>query len=896
MSNGDIVKFGDLIGIIDCFKNFYLLNDDGSVSFCIELFNKDDSSLNDIDIMNNLRQQVNSFYKLLDEKTEISFIQFPEKNTALLNNYINNCNNCDILIKTINDFYKNVLIKEHNNFSFTKLRSILFFRFYLKVFAIPYNNRKMSYSEYDNIVKDITNKSSMFTEALKAININHRLLNITEIHKIISYLVNPFTYCYENPISPINFFYKHNSIDTKTEPDGFIGLPLSDQFSSYSTLYPDKLCPYFVYDDNKLYMNAIRVKNLSRDLKYGIFRNILSSNLPIFMITNLNAVKQQNFQHLLNASIRRKGHSIKQDDDHSESQVNVHNDERDLLNKLESGGNLLFNADINLILFSSDKDFLLKQATSTIAYLNTQGIIAYNDVGRVLYYYINSLPFKSRNSLKKGVFNNVKVKIDEFVKPKKRSSSLYSLNLKRIITENLPFFVDLYDSDPGHPNPFILFRNSLTKRPVGFDPFDQSYMQASNIVITGSTGSGKSVVSNLILSRLLNRKDVPWVFTLDRGSSSKNLATLLGGASLRIDPRDKNSTLNIFDTDIEDIDNPKSAIAKEKLTDIAHYLFALVFQNEIPKDIDLHTESLIENIIRETYIRKKSSSGIKFDTSVPNSFPIISDFLTTLKSFIKSKDPLYHQPIFDYLYKNLNTYTEGEYSFLVNSYSPIFSTKKFMSFDIDYIFNSKKILSSEIIKISSLISNCTNKLFKENSKTKWIFFIDEMWSYFMRSTHSDATNHMAYVIESGIREARKKGGLLINATQNFSDLLSTPTIINNSPIKMLGKTYDNAEIELIENTLKLKPFEKSLLLNTGVVASQYSRFFIDVAGKFRSLVDIVLTPLELAILTTNSDDLSHIKDWFNNNNKQINNIYDWIEYSQLYPYSSFTERYKSQEI
>jgi type IV secretory pathway VirB4 component len=105
---------------------------------------------------------------------------------------------------------------------------------------------------------------------------------------------------------------------------------------------------------------------------------------------------------------------------------------------------------------------------------------------------------------------------------------------KRVKTDNLSDFLPVYQPFEGEKdtNPICLF-NNREKGLIKYDPFD-SKLTNYNVLVTGSSGSGKSFLNNLVLFQYLSQN--PNIYIIDIGGSYKKLCEYLGGQYVEIAP------------------------------------------------------------------------------------------------------------------------------------------------------------------------------------------------------------------------------------------------------------------------------------------------------------------------------------------------------------------------
>ncbi len=106
---------------------------------------------------------------------------------------------------------------------------------------------------------------------------------------------------------------------------------------------------------------------------------------------------------------------------------------------------------------------------------------------------------------------------------------------KKLKTNNLVDFLPVYGTRVGDELPMVLTHTRLGSL-CSFNPYD-SKLTNYNMLVTGSSGSGKSFANNFLMLQQIARGTK--VYIIDIGGSYKKLTALLGGQYFEINLSDR---------------------------------------------------------------------------------------------------------------------------------------------------------------------------------------------------------------------------------------------------------------------------------------------------------------------------------------------------------------------
>ncbi|MCB0414910.1 MAG: ATP-binding protein, partial [Bdellovibrionales bacterium] len=190
-------------------------------------------------------------------------------------------------------------------------------------------------------------------------------------------------------------------------------------------------------------------------------------------------------------------------------------DLEDLVSQLVSSGEKVFHFGLNILLKSESKEELEDQVSQTLLLLrDLEGAEGLEET------------IASFDIFKECSFPNARV----------------SERVRRIKTSNLADLLPIYGPWTGQSEPKALLRSRMGNL-FKFNPFS-SELTNPNQIISGSSGSGKSFLTNLLLIQML--KENPQIFIVDIGGSYKKVCDNLSGQYIPLGI-DSGIALNPFD-------------------------------------------------------------------------------------------------------------------------------------------------------------------------------------------------------------------------------------------------------------------------------------------------------------------------------------------------------------
>lgn len=396
--------------------------------------------------------------------------------------------------------------------------------------------------------------------------------------------------------------------------------------------------------------------------------------------------------------------------------------------------------------------------------------------------------------------------------------------------DTLPYYLPVYGYSNSSTTPSLrsltLHTRDLSK--LEFDLFDKSHL-AYTCVINGKTGSGKSVLANLLSKSLLNSPHTKMI-KVDVGGSYEKECSLYGGQQIDFNINSP-SGLNPFSI-LSDQNNLQS-----KLQILSNLVSTLVMESDetiLPKSVQAEIEESLKSYAKNL----ASHGGIGLS-------PNISDYYESAKDF--SRRPLLKRWTSDGIFQN--------------AFEAIDSPSSNSSLEPKYIyFNFKEIsqaAQSDYAQaiMAAVIAYVNYEVIKANSAAtpkQIVFFCDETPFFIKRN---------AEFFKFTTANFRKYGHACILIAQQITDfLIRTETgqiddgILRNSLIRFLYQIDGNHELFAQYLDLPETDLTKILSLTRSNHTRQALLQYQTTDGARSRVVNISLTPEEYWEVTTTRKD------------------------------------------
>lgn len=392
---------------------------------------------------------------------------------------------------------------------------------------------------------------------------------------------------------------------------------------------------------------------------------------------------------------------------------------------------------------------------------------------------------------------------------------------KRLKTNNLVDFLPLYGPARGDETPLVLFNTRLGGI-YSFNPTD-SKLTNYNMLVTGSSGSGKSFANNFLMLQQIARGTR--VYIIDVGGSYEKMTKVLGGQYFEIN-LSENYAINPFATI-----NPSDVPSGDRLKG----MLAIVEQMIVDEGEKLNRLERVQ--IEEALIHIFECAR---NEKTPRS-PLISDLA---KYCEKSKEESL-QKIGKLLFPWVGQTPFGK---MLDRQGHIRADSPIVAFDLKGLSQYPDLQAVMILILTNFI---LDQVESDRSFPKRVL-LDEAWQ-FLKSPAS--ANFMEYAA----RTFRKTGSGISFITQGVEEIIGSgigPAILNNTATKLV--MLQKGDTKILSDTLKLNSTELKLVQSLEQRKGLYSEGFL-IAGEARQVIRIQPSPLEYWISTSDSRDNEFIK-------------------------------------
>ncbi|EHN8834586.1 type IV secretion system protein TraC [Enterobacter hormaechei] len=389
----------------------------------------------------------------------------------------------------------------------------------------------------------------------------------------------------------------------------------------------------------------------------------------------------------------------------------------------------------------------------------------------------------------------------------------------------MPVVAERQLSHVGMPLP--TYRNQV----AFFDMFGEENGSTNfNIAVTGTSGAGKSFLTQGILRDVLNAGGFAWV--IDMGDSYKNYCQQAGGvyldgAKLRFNPF----------ANVKDI--------KHSAEGIVRLLTVLASPTE---PLDGVCEAILQKAVMDAWDKKQQGARID-DVHNYLTHPDVNGAFSDKPTIISRLAELAML---------LETYCtwgpDGEY---FNADNPTLDGEtRFAVLELLSLEDKPKLLSSILF---SLILAIQEKMYHSPRDLKKVCIIDEAWRLL-----GGSNPHAARFIETGYRTVRRHRGSFITITQGIKDFGASKeaeAAWNNSSTKItLLQDARAFKQYLSDNPDQFSDMEKEVIrgfqpaLQTG-----YSSLLIS-AGEFSSFHRLFVDPITRAMFSSRGEDFAYMQN------------------------------------
>ena len=359
---------------------------------------------------------------------------------------------------------------------------------------------------------------------------------------------------------------------------------------------------------------------------------------------------------------------------------------------------------------------------------------------------------------------------------------------RNILTSGLLSTYPFISASIFDENGIFIGRNIYNNSLIFIDRYNTNKYKNANMCIFGTSGSGKSFFTKLLILRyrLLGIEQ----YVIDPEREYLEICKNLHGTQIKIGPA-SNTYVNVMDIREESLEDGENGYLATKISKLIGF-FNLIFG-----ELNEEEKALLEEKLIETYNLK----GINFnDKSLYNS-----------KKFKASKDMPLLEDLYHVLEKDKNTkkfqiklipFVKGSLNFF-NHYTNIELNNKLIIADVYE-------LGEDNLKYGMyLFTDLFWDKIKINRKNKKAIYLDEIWRLIGVTSNKDVASFIYKIFKT----IRKYGGSGVAITQDVSDLFSLEngtygkSILNNSSIKNFF-SLEEENIKILSENINLSEKEK----------------------------------------------------------------------------------------
>lgn len=312
--------------------------------------------------------------------------------------------------------------------------------------------------------------------------------------------------------------------------------------------------------------------------------------------------------------------------------------------------------------------------------------------------------------------------------------------------------------------------------------FDRFGLPNYNLVVFGSSGSGKSYAVKLeILRSLMLETDV---FIIDPENEYQHLAEAVNGSVINISVASKNH-INPFDLPPLQAEEEFQEIFRTHILDLTGLLRLMVGETTDEEN------SILDEALLQTYALKDITPEANRSLG---EVPLMSDLQNILEGLAGAES----------LVIRLRRYTEGTFSGFLNNPTNVSLNNQLVVFGIRDMEESLRPIAMY------LVLNHIWAMVRAQLK-KRILVVDEAWWLLKHEAGGSFLLNVA-------KRARKYYLGLTTISQDVQDFLSSPSgqpIVTNSALQLLMK-QSQAAVDKVKEAFHLTEAEKFFLLETGV--------------------------------------------------------------------------------
>ncbi len=398
---------------------------------------------------------------------------------------------------------------------------------------------------------------------------------------------------------------------------------------------------------------------------------------------------------------------------------------------------------------------------------------------------------------------------------------------RRYVTRNVGDTVPLLGVSCGSPDgiPFAFSDPGRTLELL--DPYDRTHSN-NTLVVSGRSGSGKTMAANVILSRCVAHG--ARAFVIDRAGHYETLTRLVDGAShIEIGSDDSRQAINPWD-----VPDP-SDVSLEKIA-FLEALHAVMMGDEGLTTLE---RSQVGAAIRAVYARAAASGAVPRES-------MLREELFERGRQEQGQGSVDIAGVLRNLAERLGEYCgEGAYAYLLDRETTVTSESPLVVFDTarcpdivlqPMMFTIVEHVTREIARHRARYAASGSEASMFGGRT--VLLIDEAWHLVGRAETGSYANDLA-------RRARHLGLFFIVMSQHLSDFETEHglALLRNSTMQLLFTQHPD-EISFVQDALRLSDQEADLIAQLKTVKGSYSQALWVNGTRGRGRVALRLGPTE----------------------------------------------------
>jgi type IV secretory pathway VirB4 component len=560
----------------------------------------------------------------------------------------------------------------------------------------------------DNNENNLKQKLNDLVLKFNAINLRSDILKSDELRELI--------YNSLNPTKSLELYQNENKLINKT--------------------FKDKICPFcFKFNEKDILINDIYASVITVNT-YPSFVNIAwLSGLSNLENTRMSIIVTPMDSHEVSKTLKKSISEVKTKminvNDHNDQILlqNQMSDYEELVNKIDRSNEKIVKIGVNFLVYANSREeleTLKKEVKNSLISANLNGI---------------DLMFEQENGFKMCL----PLVADNLIKD-------YGLPIP--ITTFAASFPFVYETLQDEKDSIILGED-LGGSIVTFDLWKRtSKRNNSNMTVIGKSGSGKSTMLKKIIRGSWARGVK--IIVIDPEREYKDLCLSVKGDWIDCGSG-QSGIINPLEARIgaDDVDNHID-IAK-------HFQIFRTFIKYYFRDLTEYEGTILEDILKKTYIKKDIDFNTNISNLKPDDYPIMSDLYNELLNEYKESKHNSSREYTNSLEKLVSItkrMTDGADSILWNGISTVNAQSDFIVLDIHTLVDSDEtVLRTQFFNILSWAWNMVSK-----SKQPIILVVDEA-HLLIDPNNKDGIDFL----KRTSKRIRKYNGSLIVSTQNMID-------------------------------------------------------------------------------------------------------------------------------